>query len=185
MTPLDDGKTFQALKGGYGSDGIEALGESFRIVELRIENDRIIFYLQADQARHGGSCATAPRRVRQKGDTVTVRTGQWGVEYHFVFPKDMIEQGDYEPIVRVLNQVLLPTQEAQALKKERAASEGTASVPAPPSAKVEIKVGMTRGDVIRALGEPQQSITVGTKEVLKYRDISVVLEDGKVVDIKM
>ena len=186
FTPLNDGRTFQSVKGGYGGDAITALEEAFRIIELRIDNDRLIFFLQADQMRHGGARATAPRRVSQRGDRVTVRTGQWGVEYHFVFPKEMIERGDYDGVVGVVNQVLLPTQEALVLKKARTASPtlGVAAAPTPTS-KIEIKVGMTREELVRALGEPLQSITAGKKEILKYRDMSVVVEDGKVVDIRM
>lgn len=186
FTPLDDGRTFQSLRGGYGGDAIAPLEESFRIIELRIESDRLSFFLQADQMRHGGARATAPRRATQRGERVTVRTGQWGVEYHFVFPKDMIERGDYDGIVGVVSQVLLPTQEALALKKDRAASRTPEPLTPPtPTSKIEIKVGMTREELVRALGEPLQAITAGTKEILKYRDMSVVVEDGKVVDIRM
>jgi hypothetical protein len=188
FTPLDDGRTFQALKGGYGGDVISPLDEAFRIIELRMENDRVIFFLQADQMKHGGARATSPRRATQRGNTVTVRTGQWGVEYHFVFPKQIIEAGDYDAMVGVINKVLLPTQEAASLKRERAGSQSSGiaeGLPAAGAPKVEIKVGMSRQDLIRALGEPLQSITAGTKEILKYRDMSIVIEDGKVADIKM
>ncbi|MCJ7504227.1 MAG: outer membrane protein assembly factor BamE, partial [Acidobacteriia bacterium] len=50
--------------------------------------------------------------------------------------------------------------------------------------KVDIQPGMSKEDVIKALGEPQKTITFGKKTILKYQDLTIELEENKVVEVK-
>ena len=52
------------------------------------------------------------------------------------------------------------------------------------SKQIEIQAGMTREAVVKALGDPQKSIVFGTKTILKYADVTITLEDNKVVEVK-
>jgi Zn-dependent protease with chaperone function len=56
---------------------------------------------------------------------------------------------------------------------------------APGSAtRTEIRKGMTVDEVRRALGEPQAEVVFGDKTKWTYRDLVVVFEAGKVVDVR-
>jgi hypothetical protein len=56
---------------------------------------------------------------------------------------------------------------------------------APGSAtRTEIRKGMTVDEVRRALGEPQAEVVFGDKTRWTYRDLVVVFEAGKVVDVR-
>ncbi len=50
--------------------------------------------------------------------------------------------------------------------------------------KLEIQPGMTKDEVIKALGEPLKTIVFGNKTILKYQDITIELVDNKVVQVK-
>jgi tetratricopeptide (TPR) repeat protein len=69
-----------------------------------------------------------------------------------------------------------------------APARSTAALPAVPSqgssTKVEIQPGMSQEEVKRALGEPIRTIVFGKKTILKYQDITIELEDNKVVEVK-
>ena len=93
-----------------------------------------------------------------------------GVDFHFIFAPDMLKSGDYDSLVKEIDRYVLP--EADAIKK--AESEK----------KVEVQPGMTKEDALKALGEPVKEIVFGNKTILKYQDITVELEDNKVVSVK-
>ena len=118
FTPLEDGKTFQHVKSGFQGSPIEPGKERLRIIAFRVLSDGVEFYLQGDQMRHGGSERTTT--VGKGGDLgspvvgniPTVQTndikGKWGVAYHFVFPKEMIREGNLQAIVAEIDKILQP-----------------------------------------------------------------------------
>jgi hypothetical protein len=202
-TPLDDGKTFSHLRDvGYKSSPIEPLEEKLRILELKIEKDQIGFYLEADQQRHGGSGSTSKRRTEiETGgskDPTKIHTrgvlGQWGIAYIFKFPKEIISRGDGETILSEISRVLLPTKEYIASKQTetKVSSKPTTKrdqefrkVESPkPTEEIEVKVGMTREHLIKALGQPQKAVKFGRKEILTYPDLKVTLINGKVSSVQ-
>jgi hypothetical protein len=44
---------------------------------------------------------------------------------------------------------------------------------------------MTEEQVIQALGQPLQTVKFGEQKSLKYKGMTIVLKDGKVVDLKV
>jgi Zn-dependent protease with chaperone function len=70
---------------------------------------------------------------------------------------------------------------AQALA---ATSPAPAPRPAGGATRTEIRKGMTVDEVRKALGEPQAEVVFGEKTKWTYRDLVVVFEGGKVVDVR-
>jgi PEGA domain-containing protein len=113
----------------------------------------------------------------------STRTSQvWG-SVNFFFDKDTLAQGDIAKIYPVIDQWLLP---------EGATSAGPPSVPpahstpvaaAPPSNPVDLKPGMTRGDIVNALGAPLQEAGFGDHRWLTYPGITITLEQGKLISV--
>jgi hypothetical protein len=95
---------------------------------------------------------------------------KYGVHFRFAFAPEIIERGDYDTVVAEINKYLLPPEEYK--------QAGEAQT------KVEIQPGMSQGDVIKALGEPLKTIAFGKKTILKYQDLTIELEEDKVVDVK-
>jgi hypothetical protein len=52
------------------------------------------------------------------------------------------------------------------------------------AATVNIAVGQTIDQVKAALGEPQKTVNLGTKQILVYKDLKVTLIKGKVTDVE-
>ncbi len=44
---------------------------------------------------------------------------------------------------------------------------------------------MTEDQVVQKLGQPLQAVKFGDQKTLKYQGMTIVLKDGKVVDIKV
>jgi hypothetical protein len=186
---MDDNKTYQVQQGAYANSPIEPLVERFRILELRTHDDGITLLLHADQARHGGARNTASRSAQTIGGNTTIMKGQWGVQYKLLFPKQLVEDGDSKAILDEINKILLPIQEAQALKQKQPTSsrlqQTKASATQQNTQDIEIKSGMTRKQVIDALGQPLKAIKLpGEREILEYQYFSIVLMSGKVVEVK-
>ncbi len=55
---------------------------------------------------------------------------------------------------------------------------------AAPPATVNISIGQTLDQVKAALGEPQKTVNLGTKQILVYKDLKITLIKGKVTDVE-
>jgi hypothetical protein len=106
------------------------------------------------------------------GDIMKVKLGT-----HFRFIIQSPESQDYDAIVKIIGQYLLPQDEyAKGRKEEQMTAQSRQNV--------NIQPGMSKEDVIKILGEPLKTVEFGEKTFLKYPDLSVELKDGKVVDVK-
>ncbi len=65
-------------------------------------------------------------------------------------------------------------------QQKAAAAEQAREVPK----NVEIEPGMTKEDIIKALGEPLKTIAFGQKTILNYEDLTIELQDNKVTNVK-
>jgi hypothetical protein len=72
-----------------------------------------------------------------------------------------------------------------------AVEQAPAPIPPPPppvdqpaAPPPEIKLGQTKDQVIAAFGQPQKIVTLGTKQILFFKDLKVTLVGGKVTDVQ-
>ena len=105
----------------------------------------------------------------------------YGVHFRFAFAPEIVEKGDYDTIVNEINEYLLPEDE---YREQLIASQEAAHKAREAGKQVEIQPGMSKEEIIEALGEPLKTIVFGNKTILKYQDITVELEDNKVVEVK-
>jgi hypothetical protein len=56
---------------------------------------------------------------------------------------------------------------------------------APEVAPKELKIGMSKDDVVANFGQPQKIVKLGTKEIYYYKDVGkVTFVSGKVTDVQ-
>jgi hypothetical protein len=94
-----------------------------------------------------------------------------GCSFRFVFSDTIADAGAAETIIAAIGKYLLPSSEAEQILKE--------------AKNIEITLGSSEGDVVTALGEPLRSVKVGAQKFLKYKDMTVILTDGKVTSVKV
>lgn len=98
----------------------------------------------------------------------------FGVHFRFIYPLEVAERGDYETVVHEIDRYVLPEEEYR-----------QSLVSAAQAAKhVELQPGMSKDDVLKVLGQPQKTVVFGKKVILKYPEITVELEDDKLVSVK-
>lgn len=157
-----DDRTF--VKTYYNRVGIERIpaGERIRAGRFYVEGDKVRFQLRSRSATR------ISRAMRWIPDGIP------GVHFVFRFPKTVMESGDYDTVVREISQYLVPEDEysEQLIASQEAGKQ------------VEIQPGMSIEEIIEALGEPLKTIVFGNKTILRYADITVELEDNKVVEVK-
>ena len=103
---------------------------------------------------------------------------------NFFFTKQTLEQGDIGKVYSVIDLWLLP---------EGGASAQPAPVPAvapipiaspPPPRLVDLKPGMTREEVVAALGTPLQDAGFGDRRWLTYPAMTITMEQGKLTSVE-
>jgi len=101
-------------------------------------------------------------KKRQNVDLTLLPVAQWG--------------GGAAPVATAAS----TTSSARPSTRATASASGAASS----SANVELKVGMTEAEVVRALGQPQKRVTFGPKTIWTYEGFTVTIVGGKVTDVK-
>jgi hypothetical protein len=108
----------------------------------------------------------------------------------FFFSKETIEQGDTAKIYSVIDQWLLPegtSAPATAAPSPPIASTAPVAIPrapATPANGVDLKPGMTREQIVNALGAPLQDAAFADRRWLTYPGITVTLEQGKLTSVE-
>lgn len=129
------------------------------------------------------------------------KTAQVWSTANFFFTKDTLAQGDIDKIYSVMDRWLLP--EGAVSATVAAPPAPAAAVAAPPLAptapasasvassvatssshQVELKPGMTRDEVVSALGAPLQDTAFANQRWLTYPGITVTLEQEKVTSVE-
>jgi hypothetical protein len=102
--------------------------------------------------------------------TPVLESAGLGCEFQFIFAREAVEQTAAEDLVTstVAKYLQRPEEAARSLKAQR---------------DIEIDIGATEEEVTAKLGEPEKTIRVGPQKTLKYPDMTIVLKDGKVVDV--
>lgn len=94
-----------------------------------------------------------------------------GCRFSFVFSDTIADVGAAETIIAAIGKYLLPSGEAEKILEE--------------AKNVEITLGSSEEDVVKKLGEPLRSVKVGAQRFLKFKDMTVILTDGKVTSVKV
>ena len=94
----------------------------------------------------------------------------------FFFPPETLANVDVNAVVRVLDQWLLP-------EGQRPVTTEPAPAPAPPAPRADLKPGMTREEVVAALGVPQREVSYGARTWLTYPGMVALLENGKLAAV--
>ncbi len=176
MDQLDD-RTFASLDKGLNISSLEK-GEPLKVQKFYVMSDQIEFNLTTIRLGHLRDLdmqkASTETQTRVGGGEVkqTVSVGGFGLRFRFYFDKqNVLQAADYQTIVREINKYLLPMDEAEKLlSAER---------------NVEIEIGTSEEAVIQKLGQPLKSLRVGNQKSLKYKDMTIILKDGKVAEVKL
>jgi hypothetical protein len=173
---LDD-TTFGLLRAGLNVTPIEK-GERLKVYKFYVTPDFVQLVLTPTSLEHMRDLdmSRASKEVTttrsRSGVNQDVSVAGFGLVFSFHFQKGAIKEShDYAAIVQEINKYLLPQSEA---KQETAAKQN-----------IDIEPGMTEDQVIQALGQPLQTVKFGEQKSLKYKGMTVVLKDGKVVDLKV
>lgn len=142
-------------------------GERFYVIAVSVSSDAVTLGLLSVATRGSGS-----------------ESGQvWG-SLNFFFDKKVLERGQAEKIFPEIDAWLLPegTEVAPA-----AASSAQPAIPANTARTSDLTIGlhpgMTRGEVVSALGRPRREITFGDRLWLDYAGITAFLEKGKLESV--
>jgi len=154
------------------------VGEMVRVkkfyVAVRGQTTLIDFYLEALDGKRVARLQT----VYRNGDAGFPYKLGFGVHFRFLFG---LFGPDTAALIRELRSEIdpyfVPRDEYQEAKRK-------ASETAEERKHVTIQPGMSKDEVVQILGEPVKTITFGAKTMLKYADITVELQDGKVTDVK-
>jgi hypothetical protein len=94
----------------------------------------------------------------------------------FFFPASDVEQGKVDRIQQVIDQWLLP-------QAGRPGPGVESMVVEPPAAPADLQPGMSRDEVVKALGAPRREASFGIRTWLTYAGMVVVLENGKLTEV--
>jgi len=98
---------------------------------------------------------------------------------NFFFPPATLADANLGQILPALDQWLLPEEGLRPLLQEPA----PAPEPPPPAVPSELKPGMSREEVVAALGPPQREVSFGARTWLSYPGLVALLEQGKLTAV--
>ena len=104
---------------------------------------------------------------------------------NFFYSKDTLEQGDIGKVFSVIDQWLLPEGATTPVSPSTPPpAPAVALTPAPLKTQVELKPGMTREQIVNALGAPLQDTAFADRRWLTYPGITVTLDQGKLTSVE-
>lgn len=112
-------------------------------------------------------------------------TGRLWAVANFFFPAESISNADIGAIFGVLDQWLLPVmpRPAVAVVPAPVAPPPPPAPAAAPVPRAALQAGMTREEVLAALGAPQREASYGPRVWLTYAGMVVVLENGSLASV--
>jgi hypothetical protein len=111
----------------------------------------------------------------------------------FYFSADTLARADKDAVLREIDAWFLPEGRTSPAASSTAASSASASSPTPQSAppatsntstEQTLRTGMTREEVLAAIGKPQREITFQSQTWLHYPAMVVMLKDGKLSSVE-
>lgn len=113
--------------------------------------------------------------------TVPKGTARLWTEVSFVFSPNTLAAADRDTVLRAINSWLAP--EAQLPVSAQPPSPAAPPEP-PPSAPAKLTPGMTRAEVLAALGPPQREVNFERRSWLTYPGLILVLEGDKLASLE-
>ncbi|GAC1702278.1 MAG: hypothetical protein NVS9B4_07270 [Candidatus Acidiferrum sp.] len=102
----------------------------------------------------------------------------------FYFPAETLANADKDAVFRELDQWFVPESRASANVSPLAAVPQVVQGPmAPTTTPATLTPGMTREQIVAALGAPQREVTFDGRTSLTYPGISLLLKDGQLVSM--
>ncbi len=168
MQRLDD-HTFGKLIQGVNTTGIDK-NERLKVSKFYVYQDSIEFVLTATETGHMRDIDVAKANTERYGNTRFFH--DFGLVFRFHFDKQtVLKAGDYRTVVAEIGKYLLPQDEAEAaIAAEK---------------NIELEIGMPETAVIEKLGQPLRTVKVGDQKILKFKDMTVIIKDGKVAEVKV
>jgi hypothetical protein len=168
MQRLDD-RTFGKLIQGVNTTAIDR-GERLKVSKFYVYPDSIDFVLATTETGHMRDIDVAKANTERYGNTRVFH--DFGLVFRFHFDKErVLKAGDYQTVVAEIGKYLLPQDEAEAaIAAEK---------------NIELEIGMSEDSVIQKLGQPIRTVKVGDQKILKFKEMTVVTKEGKVVDVKV
>jgi len=139
-------------------------GEQFYVHSLFVGQDVVSFGLLSTRA------IPTPRG-----------TGRLWATIDFFMAAETLASVNANAVMQVTDQWLLPEGQRPAAAAPPAATPAPA--PPAPAPRADLKAGMTREEVVAALGPPQREVSYGQRTWLTYPGMVVVLENGKLVAV--
>jgi PEGA domain len=144
-----------------------AQGEKFYVTAAHVGSDVVTLGLLSTRMIPGGT-----------------KTSQVWCTANFFFPKDTLAQGDIGKVYSVIDQWLLPEGSNSPIPSSVPPTPSLPPTAAPPANPVDLKSGMTRDEIVGALGTPQQDAEFGDHRWLTYPGITITLEQGKLTSVE-
>jgi hypothetical protein len=181
---LLDEQTTEEVESGASFTDPMSIGEMLRVRKFYIKSNKTTTIMDFFLVALEGKRVARERAIYENGEVGTPGKRDFGFHFRYLLPsfeavKDSGYSEDkyYDEAVKELSRYFIPTDEY--LSTKRASSE-TAEA----QKNIELQPGMSKEDVVKLMGEPLKSVTFGKKTTLTYKDLSIILEDGKVVDVK-
>lgn len=150
----------QAARGGQ--DVALPVGEKFYLHSLYVGSDVIVLGLLSART------VSTPRGA-----------GPVWLALNFFFPPATLADANLGQILPALDLWLLPEEGLRPLLQEPAPAPG----PPPPAVPSQLKPGMSREEVVAALGPPQREVSFGARTWLSYAGLVALLEQGKLTSV--
>lgn len=155
-----------------------AAGEKFYVTAVHVGSDLVTLGLLSARVIPGGS-----------------KTSQVWCTANFFFDKNILDQGLTDKVYSVMDQWLIPQENSPAVSPSPApalpspvrSNSATPSTPiarAVPGNAVDLKPGMTREEIVSALGAPLQDAEFADHRWLTYPGITITMEQGKLTSVE-
>lgn len=126
--------------------------------------------LNLDTRKLSRAAGLDPRKETTSGSVF--ESAGLGCAFFFHFSPAKLSGASAEDVVAsVVGRYLLPSSQAEKVLTQEH--------------NVSIEIGATEEEVTAKLGEPLKTVRVGSQKTLKYPDMTVILKDGKVADVKV
>ena len=171
-----DSRTTEEVTGEAQAIDQLATGESLQVLAINFKQSHDVYIIDLMLRALAGKRLATSTSVSAAGN-VYVDKIPFGVHFRFLYPIEMAASANYEAIVKEIDHYLLPEGEYhEAISASAKAAEA--------SRHVELQPGMSKTEVLKALGEPQKSVVFGKKAILKYAEMTVEFDEDKLVAVK-